>query len=354
VGKRGLGVGLVVVALAATTFIGSAALRPAKAHAFAWQNVCVSNTFNRSGSQSAVRPYVYVPLPPDPASLSLYAVYLAAGIPPNPPGNFDLSLRNTGWPVPTYGCYATLYLRAPGPNVSCKYSAPTSGGNSFVCGGDSSVTILANTNNIVANIQIPRQGGNGGSRVRAARPRRGPPAIRPGQLPVDGWRGTQKLRHIGLVGRLMKTGRLPASCQGGGDRRTRKVSSNLLVNPGGGRGVGAVVGTYRGKHAAHQTAADALSRHSIRCLARLLTSHRLKTTANSQRIHVAGGGGLRGVQMVVRRKRHGTVRRAAFMDVIAASKGNQMGLLMLPSAHREMGARVLRAAVNRMLDRIGA
>jgi hypothetical protein len=342
------------MAAAATMFVAWAAMRPATANAWAWQNVCVANIYNRSGSQSAVRPYVYIPIPPNPAAVSLYLVYLAAGIPPNPPGNFNLTLRNTGWPVPTYGCYATLNLRAPGENPSCKIAAPTSGGNSFICSGDSTVTILANTNNIVANIQIPKQGGNGGPRVRARRPQRGPPAIRASQLPVDGWRGTQHLRHIGLIGRLMKTGRLPASCRGSGERRTRKVSSNLIVNPQGGRGVGAVVGSYAGRHAAHQTVSDALSRHSIGCLRRLLTSRRLHTTANSRRIRVGGGTGVRGVQVVVRRRRHGTVRRAAFMDVIGASNRRRMGVLMLPSAHREMGARVLRASVRQMLNSIGA
>jgi hypothetical protein len=58
--------------------------------------------------------------------------------------------------------------------------------------------------------------------------------------------------------------------------------------------------------------------------------------------------------MVVRRRRHGTVRRAAFMDVVAASNRRRMGVVMLPSAHRETGARVLRASVSGMLDRIGA
>jgi hypothetical protein len=42
------------------------------------------------------------------------------------------------------------------------------------------------------------------------------------------------------------------------------------------------------------------------------------------------------------------------MDVIGASHRRRMGVLMLPSAHRETGARVRRAAVNRMLNQIGA
>ncbi len=349
-GRRGLAVGLGVIALAAATFVGSAAVRPAKAHAWAWQNVCVANVFNQSGAQSAVRPTFFTSLPEEPASLLLYATYAALGI----PTTSGISFRVTGWPAPAFGCHVVLTLTAPGPNPACTYSAPTVGRNSFSCSGDSRVDIIANTNNIVANVFVPQSRGSSDPLPRASQPRRAGKAIKPGQLPVDGWRDVKKLSHIGLIGRLMKTGRLPASCLNSGDRRTRKVSSNLLVNPGGGRGVGAVVGSYGGKHAAHQTAADALSRHSIHCLDRLLTSSRLHTAANSRRIHVAGGGGVRGVQMVVRRKRHGTVRRAAFMDVVAASNNRRMSVLMLPSSHREIGARVLRASVDRMLDRIGA
>jgi hypothetical protein len=341
------------VALAATTFVGYAALRPSKANAWAWKDVCIGNYFNRSGAQSSVRPTFYVGVLPNPASISLYLAYLVAGIPTT--NDFGLQLQNTGFPVPTFGCHATVTLSAPGPNVACGISAPTAGANTFSCSGDSTVRILSNGNNIVANVFIPKGSGRGGPEVRARRPSHGPAAIHTGNLPGGGWRATHKLSRVGLIGRLMKQGTPTASCQDGGNRNAQQISSRLLVRRGAPRGVGAVVGRFGAAHGAHQTVADALSHHSIHCLDRLLTSRRLHTSANSHRLVIPQrGGGVRGVQMVVRRRAHGTVRRAAFMDVIGASRGRRLAVLLLPSSHRPTGAQVQGAAVRTMLRRIGA
>ena len=245
--------------MAATTLIGSAAVRPAKADAWAWQNVCVANVFNQSGAQSAVRPTFFTSLPEEPRL--------------SPPLR-DLRrsrhthvqrhmFRVTGWPAPAFGCHVVLTLTAPGSQPRLYLQRANRGPQQL------QLQRRLESQHPREHEQHRRQ------RLRPpiARQQRSSARSRPGKARRQGdqtgsaagerlarrqeaephrsdWAVDKDSPGAGVVSEQ----RGPADPQG---------FSNLLVNPGGGRGVGAVVGSYAGRHAAHQTAADALSRHSI-------------------------------------------------------------------------------------------
>jgi hypothetical protein len=350
--RHGLAAFAAVAAATATILAGSAAMKPPKAQAWAWSDACVANINNQSGTMAGVRPIAYIPVLPSTASLAVYAALVVTGV----PTSGFVPFRNTGYPVPSYGCHAALTFVNPGPNVACAMSAPTTGANHFSCGGNSSYQIVANNNDIVGNVFIHSAPGTRAVRTRYRNPRTGRPAMLPRALPNSHrWRSIRRMSHLGIVSRAMKMGSLPDSCQRGGHHGPNQVSSTQLVHRGGGRGVGAVVGTFDRAHRAHQTAASALSRHSMHCLALLLTVPKLHTRATVRPRPTANlGHGLRGRRVVIHRRRHGDRRRAAVVDVVGSSNGRHFTVVLLQSTHRPTGARVARAAVQSALNRIGS
>jgi hypothetical protein len=351
-GRRGLTALAALAVATATILAGSAALKPPTAQAWAWSNTCQANIMNQSGTQAGVRPIAYLPVLPSAASLALYASMVVVGV----PAQGVVPFSNSGYPVPSWGCHTALTFVNPGPNVACAMSAPTTGANHFSCGGNSTIQIIRNDNYIVGNVMIHAAPGSRAVRTRAHNPRTGRPAMLPRALPgSNGWRSIRKMSHLGIVSRAMKMGSLPDSCQRGGHHGPNQVSSTQLVHRGGGRGVGAVVGTFDGARRAHQTASSALSRHSMHCLALLLTVPKLHTRAAVRPRPTANlGQGLRGRRVVIHRRRHGEQRRAAFVDVVGSSNGRHFTVVLLQSTHRPTGARVARAAVQSALDRIGS
>jgi hypothetical protein len=349
-----------LAALAAVTALaGSAALKPAEAHAWAWKDTCTAIIYNRTGAQSSVHPTSYIPIPPNPQSIAAFAAYAITGIPVNE----ALPLVNTGYPVPAYGCHAIVTTTSPRGMTSCAYSAPTTGANHFDCSDNVSFHIIEDDDDIAANVFIPAGSGPASPPPPGTEepPREGPPALRAGDLPGNGWRSTKRFGRVGLVTKLMKEGSLPDSCQGGGPDAPDDVSPNLvssthLRHPRGPRGVGAVIGTLDTPEQARMHTADALSDHSIHCLRRLLTSKRFHTSASARPLSLGRfGSDVKGSQVVVKRRAHGRVRKAAYVSVIGASNERQSAVVMLHSAHRRpVGSRVTTAAVKSVLNDTGA
>ncbi len=332
-------------------FAALAAMKPAKADAWAWRDDCTAIIYNRTGAQSSVHPVSYIPVLPNPGSIAAFAAYAIVGIPVNQ----ALPLVNTGYPAPAYGCHAIVATTSPSGATSCAYSAPTTGANHFDCSDNVSFRIIKDDDDIAANVFIPRGSGPSSPPLTAKRPRNGGPALRPGALPGKGWRSSHRFAHLGLISRLMNTGSLPSSCQRGGHHAPNVERSTQLLHRRGERGVGAVATTYDTAKRAHQVTASVLSKHSIHCLSRLLTSSKLHTKVQVQPLATGGlGGGARGKALVIHRRIHGEHRKAAYYEVVTADNGRKSGVVMFQSAHRPVGAGVFSAAVEGILNRIGA
>jgi len=339
-------------ALISATLVGSAALRPSDAHAWAWKDTCTALVYNRTGSQGAVRPSTYIPILPSAAGLATFATFAIVGI----PTSGAIPFPNTGYPVPSYGCHATLTFFNPGSNVACAISAPTTGANHFNCSGNATVQVITDNDDITGNVSIPSGSAVGSRPPNGRLPTTGPGALRRAELPGAGWRATTKVTDVGLLGRLMNDGTLPRSCRSRGSQAAPStVGSTQFVRRGGSEGVGGVAGTFASARQASGVLADALSRRSIGCLARLLTSSRLHTTVSIVPAATGQlGRGLTGRRLVVQRHAGRRVTSTQYVDVVATTHGRRFGLTMLESSGRPTRSRVGRAAVGAVLRRIGA
>jgi hypothetical protein len=316
---------ILVLASAGTLLL--VALRASDARAWAWKDNCTAIILNQTGSQSAVRPIVYTPAPPWPLdTLAQYGILAANGVPLDGAG----VLLNTGIPVPTYGCHAIVIISAPGSNVNCKISAPTTGANTFSCDGNSTVKIIKDDDDIAAKIFIPQGSGVGSRAPSSPSPRTGPLALRAAALPGKGWKRSKKIASFGLTGTLMNNDSLSGACASGGrGPAPRVVSTDELVRNGGSQGVGAVVGTYATEAQARRTVNDALSQQSIGCLERLLTSARYHTSAGVLALPPRSGAAGRVVALSIHRRLTGGARRteprtsASFLEVIGKVSGRR-------------------------------
>jgi hypothetical protein len=320
---------LVALTLAAllAMLIGSAALRPSNAKAWAWKDTCTLFVFNKTGVQTTVRPILYTPLLPNPASIAQYVAFAAIGIPTSGAAAFT----NTGYPAPTYGCHAFMNFSNPGPTVSCKVSAPTTGANTFSCEGNATTTTIRDDDDIAGNVFIPSGSGTAGP--QPAEPKVGPAAVQVGTLPGDGWRKSTKITDFGLAGKLMETETLPSNCDKSGDETPPNVvSSEQLVRAGGDQGVGAIVSTYDNSAQAKNGVEEAVSNHSIDCLAKLLSSTDLRTQVAVQPLPAANGNGngnVDGNQLVISRRVNGDLRVVSYLDVIGWTEGNEAAVEMI-------------------------
>jgi hypothetical protein len=345
-----MALGLVAIVVA-TMFMAAAAMKPSKADAWAWKDNCTAIIYNRTGSQSSVHPFTYIPILPNPGSIAAFAAYAAIGIPVNQ----ALPLVNSGYPVPSYGCHAIVTTTSPQGATSCAYSAPTTGANHFDCSSNVSFKIIDDSDDIAANVFIPAGSGASSPPVTGPKARKGPPALRPRAIPGKGWRSTNKVHHLGLIGKLMNQGDTTASCEHGANHTPTAINSVQFIKGKSTRGVGALRGRFADKHDAHQTVADALSKHSMHCLSRLLTSRTLHTHAHAKPLEIAREGvDVRGSEVVVHRRVHGEQRNAAYYEVIGASKGAKNAMVFFQSPHRPTGSQMQQAVVNNALKRIGA
>lgn len=311
-------VGLAIAAVL-TMSVGAAAFKPSEAKAWAWKDTCTLIVFNKSGQQSAVRPILYTPLLPNPASVAEYAAFAVTGIPTSGAAAFT----NTGYPAPSYGCHTFMNFSNPGPTVSCKVSAPTTGANTFSCEGNARTKIIKDDDDIAGEIFIPGTGSSGAA-PEPDEPEVGGGALRAGALPGGGWQKSTKITDFGLAGRLMWNEDLPQSCGKDGDEVVpNEVSSEQLIRGGGDEGVGAIVSSYDNPAQAKRGVNEALSDESVRCLAKLLSSDAMNTQVAVRALPNNEGGDVDGNQLVISRQSNGDSRPIAYLSVIGWTDGNE-------------------------------
>lgn len=314
-------IALAGLALAAmlTMLVGTAALKPADAKAWAWKDNCTLLVSNKTGSQTNVRPILYTPaLPTSPASLALYAARAVTGIQTQ---GLD-AFTNYGLPVPSWGCHTFMNFTSPGGTVSCHADAPTKGANSFSCEGPAWTHVIKDDDDIAGEIHIPQRGGS--KPTASPEPTISGGSIRLGALPAAGWKKTMVPTDFGIAGKLMATGEVPAGCgKDANEAAPNDVDTEMAVRAGGDEGVGSVVTTFDNAGGAKATVAEALSDQSIACLVKLLNTPDTKVQAQDL---PSEEGGVEGSQLTISRQGDDGWRPVAYLNVTGWTDGNEAAI----------------------------
>jgi hypothetical protein len=322
--KRPLAALLALTVTAGLLFAAAAAVRPSSAQAFAWKDQCTLFIFNRTGEQTNVRPILYTPLLPNPASIAEYAAFAALGIPTSGSAAFT----NTGYPF-SDGCRTFMNFSNPGPTVSCKVEAPTEGANTFSCEGNATARIIQDDDDIAGNVFIPS--GSGDSPPAPAEPKTGPTAIDAAALPAGGWQQTTDITRFGLAGTLMDAGTLPADCTSRGAEPTPKVvSPEEVVSDSGLAGLGTLLSTFDNSADATTDVTEALSANSIDCLSRLLSSGAPKTRVAVRSLATPGKRS-EGKRLVISQDDDGSYLPLDYVDVVGQVQGAQSAIDLVQS-----------------------
>jgi hypothetical protein len=297
--------------------VGTGALKPANAEAFAWKDNCTFQVNNNSGIQTAVRPSIYLPALPNPASLAEYAIFAVKGIPTYPS---QAAFVNWGIPL-SNGCHARLQLVNPGATANCVAEAPTVGANTFYCDGNSSYKIKTDNDDITGELWVPGKSSSSPP-MKPDETQATGGSVQAGALPGNGWGKTEELGDFGIAGKLMETGELPASCDNSGKETAPNSSrAEMLIRGGGDEGSGALVMSYDNAAQATAGTKEALSGQSIDCLVKLLNTADTKVAATPLPTEA---GDVDGDQLVISRMGDdGDFRPVAYLDVIGLTDGNE-------------------------------
>jgi hypothetical protein len=316
-----------------------AVARPQQAQAFAWKDTCTINVVNRV-SQSEVRPYGLVQVPPNTIAYALYVSLAAAGM----PSNTSIGFSNTGIPL-TGGCQSVLYLYNPGSNVTCHAGAPTVGANHFSCDGNSTYKITTDNDDIEGTVYVagkasetaPEAMGLTPGRLRLV-PRRAsgaekkpkPPKVAPGvlkqgRLNGGGWKKTEEVADLGTFGKVLEASDPSAACAGEGKEPTAlSGGASLFVRGKGAEAVGELDGRYASLGASKRTLADATSKASVKCLAQALTAPGYRATVAPAGPDF-GQGGITTSRVVVKKNGGGFT---GYVDVVGLQDGRSNTVLM--------------------------
>ncbi len=347
---RRLSIFLATIAIAtAGLFIGSASVQAPSAKAWAWKDTCTMFIFNKTGAQTNVRPILYTPVMPNPASMAQYAIFAATGI----PTSGSAALTNTGIPV-TWGCHAFINFANPGPTVSCEVSAPTKGANTFSCSGNVTTRIIEDDDDIAGNIFIPSGSGTGNDPLDPRQPKEGPPTLRQSQMPGSGWEEADDgLDDLGLLGGLMDSGEVGDICRDtDSGSAPEKVSTGLFTRRGGDQWSGAVTTRFAKKPQARATLSEALSTASVKCLRKLLTDDEMQAKARLQPMTTGAlGSGLLSTRIKVRHSLPSGSVRNHYLDVLGTTRGPSMALVMLGGTGKPPSVSQQRAALDAALKR---
>jgi hypothetical protein len=319
-GRRRIALAGLALAAVLTMWVGSAALKPASAEAWAWKDNCTLLVTNKTGAQTNVRPILYAPaLPTSPASFALYAARAITGIQTS---GFD-AFTNYGLPVPSYGCHTFMNFTSPGGTVSCHADAPTTGANAFSCEGPATTKRIRDDDDIAGEIFV---GGSSSAKpkVQPDQPNIGGGSVSSGALPGDGWKKSMVATDFGLAGKLMATGDLPSECNKDGKEATpNDVNTEQVVRAGGDEGVGAVVSTFDNAGQAEDTVGEALSDKSIDCLVKLLNTQDTKVSAQPLPTQEDG---VDGNQLVISRRGDDGWRPVSYLNVSGWSQGDEAAI----------------------------
>lgn len=323
------------------------------ASAFAWKDECYVMAHN--GTVSTARLVSWLPAPPIPGtSPAIVATYIAIGLPPGRSGMF---LGNTGTPV-TWGCHGAIVYATHAGTLTCSYSAPSRGGNSFGCNGVRHTTRWAyDDDDIYIDLLFDGPVPTVFPRPRAltaaapaAAPSPSPPAapspgsspaksriarqsvLRARDLPGSGWATTTDIARAGRLGQLWTAGDLPRRCADGdnsGEMTPPGASGSLLVREGGREAAGSLVVVERDAASAKRHLAEAMTPRSIGCLAALMRSSGArtggKTTATVRRVSSAGyPAGAKAYRITVA----GRSGKPAHLDVVATRSGETWALFV--------------------------
>lgn len=321
------------------------------ASAFAWKDECYIMAHN--GTVSTARLASFLPGPPIPGtSPAIIGIYIATGLPPGRTGMF---LNNTGTPV-TWGCHGAIIYATHGGTLSCSYSAPSRGGNSFSCNGvphqirwrydddDIYVDVLFQgpvptvfpraAASAAAAPTSPPAPGSSPAKTRIARQA----VLRARDLPGGGWTKTTDIASAGLLGRLWTAGDLPARCSdddNDGETTPPGASGSLFLRNGGREAAGSLVVVEKSAADAERNLAEAMSPHSVGCLAALMRSSdarestRTSTTATVRPMRSEGfPAGAKAYRITVGSRAGGKAAKPAYLDVVATRDGETWALFV--------------------------
>ncbi|MDW5598406.1 hypothetical protein VSS74_28865 [Conexibacter stalactiti] len=357
---------LVALAGVLSTLAVIAVIGPvSSASAFAWKDECYVMAHN--GTITTARMASWLPGPPIPGtSPAIIAIYIATGL---EPGKTGMLVNNTGTPV-TWGCHGAIIYATHKGTLTCNYSAPSRGGNSFGCNGPAYRTHWRyDDDDIYVDVlfdgPVPTVfPGARGAAALAAPPSLAPPprtsapvptatiagsspaqtriarqaVLRARDLPGGSWRKTTAISRAGLLGRLWTTGELPAGC-GDGDKEDESappgVSGSLFVRGGGREAAGSLVAVERSAAEAKRHLAEAMSPRSINCLAGLMRSAdarartRTDTTATVRALRTDGfPAGSKAYRITVGSRAGGKTAKPAHLDVVATRDGETWALFV--------------------------
>jgi hypothetical protein len=357
-----------IVAALIASLAALAMAAPRDAEAFAWKDVCTFTVINNTGSLTGLKPKgPLVQVPPNPIDevhWSGLALGGFGGIPPGPAG--ALGLVTIGIPL-TFGCEMTPTFKW-GSNgaIACTVYAPTSGRNIFRCTGSSSdpqaikTTILTDNDDIKGvvevgppDVEVSRAGAlSASAAASAARPKRVRALLRRRDLPGRGWRSADKVKAFGRLGQIFAANDAPASCKDDKASEPRAKLGGASAFLRRSRIIGYEHGVYASRRESRGRLRAAVSAHSIRCLARLLTSAQLHTHATFARYSLSGLHRVRLWRVIVRTRAGRRVTRTDYVDVAGLLHRRSNALVMFAKPRKPVSGRVERSAIRTVARRL--
>jgi hypothetical protein len=356
------------VSVLVVTLAVVATAAPGDARAFAWKDVCTFTIINNTGPLNGLKPKgPLVQIPPNPIDEVHWSALAlpGLGIPPGPGG--ALGLVTLGIPI-TFGCQMTPTFKW-GSNgaIACVVYAPSSGRNVFRCTGSAGsdphaikTTILTDNDDIKGvvevgppDVQVSRAGTvPASSAAAAAGPKRVRALLRRRELPGRGWRGADKVTEFGRLGKIFAANDTPASCK---DDKTSEPQAKLGGASAFARRsniIGYEHGVYASRRKSRGRLRAAVSAHSIRCLARLLTSAQFHTHARFARYSLPGLKGVRLWRVVVRTRAGGRVTRTDYLDVAGLLHRRSNALVLFAKPKRPVSSPVERSVIRTVAGRL--
>jgi hypothetical protein len=221
--------------------------------------------------------------------------------------------------------------------------------NSSAAAGSSAAGLRAGTDPLGRALNAP---------TGLGQPKQVPSLLQRGDLIGSGWQRVTRVGDLGRLGSILAATKVPPSCQDKNSKASEpspvKEGLSAFALRSGAEFIGAGQAIYANAGQARRTINDAVSTHSIGCLARLLTSQRFHTSVNTERRSVT----LAGRQFILNRLKVSTrsgarIRGTDYIDVIGVLHGNENALLMFASHMQPPEVRGEVAAVKAVAGRLG-
>lgn len=183
-----------------------------------------------------------------------------------------------------------------------------------------------------------------------------PSLLRRADLIGRGWGRATGPGDLGHLGRILSAAKVPASCRDktkNSEPWPLREGQSAFARRSGTEFIGAGQGIYANATQSRRTINDAVSVHSIGCLARLLTSKRFHTSVSTERLSVT----LAGLRVILNRLNVSThsgarITRTDYVDVTGLQHAKANALLMFASDKQHPDARAELAAINALARRL--